>query len=159
MRPVTAGELSFVDVAPVRVVETVDVPASPQRVFEALNDPAAIGAWWRGAGRIEWVSHEPRGVGSVRMISPSRGLRLEETFIGWDPGQLWACTITAASIPLFATYVIRVDLDEQQTDATRLTWTSAVAPSRLGRLAGPVFARIVRRTIRRGLAGLPSHFA
>jgi uncharacterized protein YndB with AHSA1/START domain len=159
MRTVSAGTLSFIEEAPVRVVEKVEVPASAARVFDALNDPEAVKVWWRGARGIVWQTPGPHGVGSVRTISPGPGLRLEETFIGWDLGRLWACTITAASLPLFAKYVIRVELEEPTPAATLVTWTSAVAPSRFGRLAGPIFPRIVRRTIRTGLAGLPGYFA
>jgi uncharacterized protein YndB with AHSA1/START domain len=154
---VHAEDLGFVERAPVRVVERVTVGAAAGRVFDALNDPAAVSAWWKGSSRIVWATPEPHGVGSARMISPAPGMRLREEFIGWEPGSLWACTITAASAPLFARYVIRVDLAEVGA-STELTWTSAVQPSWLGRMAGPLFARIVRRTIRRGLAGLPGYF-
>jgi uncharacterized protein YndB with AHSA1/START domain len=157
VRSVHAEDLGFVERAPVRVVERITARADAGRVFHALNDPAAVAAWWKGSSRIAWATPEPHGVGSSRVISPAPGLRLRETFIGWEPGRLWACTITASSAPLFARYVIRVDLTETGT-STELTWTSAVQPSWLGRMAGPLFARIVRRTIRCGLAGLPGYF-
>jgi Polyketide cyclase / dehydrase and lipid transport len=152
---VSAVELSFADVAPVRVVEVLTIPARPGQVFEALNSPEA---WWRGARGVKWLTPAPHGVGSVRNISPARGLRLEETFVAWQPGILWACTITKASLPLFARYLIRVDIEPAGPETSTLRWTSAVAPGWLGRLAGPLFARIVRHTIRFGLAGLPGHF-
>jgi Polyketide cyclase / dehydrase and lipid transport len=155
MIDVPAAELSFADVAPVRVVEVVMVSARPAQVFEALNSPEA---WWRGARGVNWVTPLPHGVGSVRNISPARGMRLEETFVAWEPDALWACTVTKASVPLFARYLIRVDIESTGPETSTLRWTSAVAPSRLGRLAGPLFARLVRRTIRSGLAGLPGHF-
>jgi hypothetical protein len=155
VRPVLAAELSFAEVAPVRVVEVLTIPARPGQVFEALNSPEG---WWSGARGVKWLTPPPHGVGSVRQISPARGLRLEETFVAWQPEELWACTITKASLPLFSRYLIRADIEAAGPGTSTLRWTSAVAPGWLGRLTGPLFARIVRHTIRSGLAGLPGHF-
>lgn len=150
--------LAFASTAPVRVVERVRVEAAPLDVFDALNDAEAVRRWWRSMRLVEWETPGPHGQGSLRRVSPSAGLVLRERIIGWVPGELWACTITDTSVPLFASYVIRVDLEPDE-EGTVLTWTSAVEPSRLGRLAGPLFARIIRRTIRLGLAGMPAYFA
>ncbi len=61
-------ELSFVERAPVVVVEEVVVDAAPEQVWPALAEASAWVEWFDSVMALRYTSPEPHGMGSTRSV-------------------------------------------------------------------------------------------
>jgi carbon monoxide dehydrogenase subunit G len=118
--------LEFIETAPHVFSNGVELAVTPEQLWEVLDDADAWPKWAKVITNVEWTSPEPHGVGTTRTVTMLGGLKGEEEFLSWEPGEQMAFRFNAAStraIKAFAElYTIR------PTDqGCHLTWTLAQA--------------------------------
>ena len=64
-RPVDA---SFLDTAPMRFKNVVELNASPAKVFAIFEDGESWPQWFRAIRKVAWTSSKPYGVGTTRTV-------------------------------------------------------------------------------------------
>jgi len=150
MEPMTLAEI---ETAPFRVVQTATLAAAPSAVFAELADPARWLDWFPLMRRAAWTSATTEAVGAERSVALRVFGKFDERFIAWEPGKRYAFTMTASTSPLTARMAEDWKLS-RDGNGTRLEWTVAAVPTRLGRGATPVLRVVLRRMFRRGTANL-----
>lgn len=149
-------ETSFFETAPTIVIRSALIAAPRTRVFDRIaNDPAGWGDWFPGfdhSGR--WETPAPHGVGSVRTVR-AFSTTYRETVLVWDEGERWSFRIDELSGPvrLFGAFGEDYRLTDE-AGGTRLTWTVAMRPRLMLRLAGPVLGWGFQLVLKRVAAGL-----
>ena len=120
--------LEWSDTAPIRVQGRAATTASPEAVFAVLADHRRWPEWFPNVKAVE-VLGPAEGVGARRRVKVP-GLAVEEEFIAWEPGKLFAFTATSAKPGVFRALVehCRIDPSEGGCD---VTWTMAVEPTPL----------------------------
>ncbi len=146
--------LDFIDRAPLSVTATRVIAAEPKAIFAVLADAPSWPSWFKPLTGARWTSEAPFGVGSTRQVSVGPAV-IDEQFIAWEPGHLFAFTFTATSVPMARAGVERVLL-EQTTTGTEVSYTMAVEPV-VPALLAKALAPGLRLGLGRGLAGLEKH--
>ncbi len=144
----------FLEAAPLRYVNTVDVPVPPGQTWAALTADDTLTSWSPLVTRLRWTSAPPYGVGTTREVSVLRLLTARERYYRWEHGRRKTFAAVEVSVPglrrLAEDYVV-----EAIPGGSRFTWTVAVEPAPalrpLLRLGDPLTARVLRRVAR----GLP----
>ncbi|MFI5719231.1 SRPBCC family protein [Nocardia sp. NPDC051750] len=130
MRPCERVGVEFVDNAPVRFSNSVDLAITPEQLFEVLADAESWPNWATVITKVTWTSPEPRGVGTTRLVDMRGGLTGDEEFLVWEPNTRMAFRFNSCSTGAVAAFA-----EDYRVVATsegcRLTWTLAQ------RLAGP----------------------
>jgi uncharacterized protein YndB with AHSA1/START domain len=155
LRPETAA---FASTAPLRAHAVRDLPAPPDQVFAVLADTASWAQWFPGMRRARWLTPEPHGVGSTRRVTVGP-LTIDEEFVVWEPGERFAFTFVATSLPVVRTGVDVAELTPLPGDRTRLHYTLAAAPLAVPRLLAPAGGPPMSFALGRGLAGLERYLA
>lgn len=86
----------WIDAAPIRVVETVEIAARPSTVWRHIADHEAWPQWFTAIQRVERTG-AGEGVGSGRRITVAR-LPIDEEFTAWDVDEHFAFAVTASKI-------------------------------------------------------------
>ena len=139
--------LDFLESAPIRIMNEVEIEASPREVFNVLADADAWPRFLKDVIRAEWASPEPHGVHSTRKLI-LKGMTAMEKFIVWDPGKRFTFCIVETSAPLVRALCEDYRLEPSDGGKTRLTYVLACEPTLLLKLMGPM-----GRQLFRGLAG------
>lgn len=148
-----AVDLEFLDSAPVRFVNVVEINASPERVFEVLEDEDSWPKWFKGIVKVEWTSPKPFGVGSSRKVM-LKAMAVDERFIAWDPGKRFAFYFTATSQPVAHAFCEDYQLEALDDGRTKFTYTVAYEPRFLIQMAGPIGKRIFGKMFQNGARSL-----
>jgi len=160
-------DLTFLERAPVRHVFTAVVAAPRAAVFAAIADPSGWPSWFPGVRRARYASPPPYEVGTIREADVA-GTRWVEEMIAWQPDRRWAYTVTEASTPLASAQVEVFDVEDVASAcgdasgaggsvATRVTWTLAIEPRLLQKIAAPIAPIVMRRVFERAMRGLEAH--
>lgn len=152
MRTLDPIDLDFFATAPFRVAETLHLRASPEAVFAAFADPPMWTRWFPLMYDARWTKGTG-AVGDERTVALRVLGRFEERFIAWEPGARFAFSMIGTTSPL----VKRMGEDYRLAadgKGTRLDWTIAAVPSRLGSASAPITRLVSRRMIRRGIPAL-----
>lgn len=166
-------DLTFLERAPVRHVFSAVVAAPRAAVFAAIADPEGWHAWFPGVRRARYASPPPYGVGTIREANVS-GTRWVEEMIAWQPDRRWAYTVIEASTPLASAQVEVFDVADVApaaggpggavgaggvggSVATRVTWTLAIEPRLLQRIAAPIAPLVMRRVFSSAMRRLEVH--
>jgi hypothetical protein len=166
MHPCEKVDVSFVDTAPHRFSNSVDLAITPEQLFEVLADASSWPRWARVIRHVEWTSPEPRGVGTTRTVRMLGGLVGAEEFLVWEPCSRLAFRFNEASEKTIVAFAERYDVVPTLTGC-RLTWTMALEVSGPARrtigLSTPVlnltfkwFLRNLRRYTDRRFAAVAS---
>lgn len=130
MYPCEQVDLGFVDCAPQRFSNSVELAITPEQAWEVLADAEAWPRWASVITNVTWTSPEPHGVGTTRMVDMRGGIIGDEEFLAWEPARHMAFRFNASSTSSLAAFVEDYRI-EPTADGCRLTWTLA------NRLAGP----------------------
>lgn len=145
--------LDYLDSAPFRFTASELVDATPDRVFEIFQDPAAWVAWVPVIKKVEWTSPFPLAVGSTRSVYMTGGLRADEVFLAWTPGERMAFRFEELSSPLLSAFAEDYQVTDVRLGQSRVDWTLCMTPSGPGaataRPAKPLMAIEIRRTLKR----------
>lgn len=149
--PCEAVEDTFVDTAPTRLINTVEVAATPQQVWAALEDAAAWPRWATVIKHVEWTSPRPFGVGTTRTVRMSGGMTGFEEFIVWEPYARMGFRFNQATMNGVRAFAERYEIEPITPERTRVTWIMAMAPTGVSRAIVPVTAPVMRRMFGRML--------
>lgn len=151
MHPCEHVGIDFVDTAPHRYANSVDLAVSPEQLFEVLGDAAAWPRWASVITKVVWTSPEPRDVGTRRTVTMRGGLVGDEEFLAWQPPTMMSFRFNEASTRTVKAFAERYDV-VATPEGCRLTWTLALdvrGPSRLGMPLGrPVMNAVFRRFLK-----------
>ena len=113
----------WIDGAPIRVTESVDIAASPSAVWAHIVDHESWPEWFTALDSVERIGSGD-GVGSGRRVVAMR-LPLDEEFTAWDVDEHFAFAVTASKIVTLDTLAESVRL-EQIDGGTRVTYRQGV---------------------------------
>lgn len=125
LHPCDPVDLAWIDAAPHRFTNSVDLAITPAQLFEVLADAAAWPRWAKAITKVEWTTPEPRGVGTRRTVSMRGGLVGAEEFLAWEEHRLMAFRFNEASEKRIKAFAERYDV-VATADGCRLTWTLAL---------------------------------
>lgn len=150
--PCQRVDTGFIETAPYRFANTVELAITPEQLFEVLADADAWPQWASVITDVTWTSPQPYGVGTTRTVTMRGGIVGYEEFIAWQPHTYLAFRFNEAS-----TRTLRAFAEDYRVSPTaggcRLTWTMAIeplGPARLGLWLGrPVMQWMLGRFLRR----------
>jgi carbon monoxide dehydrogenase subunit G len=156
MFPTERVDVSFVDTAPFRFRNSVDLAITPEQLFEVLADAESWPRWASVITKVTWTSPEPRGIGTTRVVEMRGGIVGNEEFLAWEPFTHMAFRFNECSTQSVAAFAedYRVEVIP---GGCRLTWTMAQKPAGPARLAMPVVAPLLNLALRRFLRNLRSY--
>jgi carbon monoxide dehydrogenase subunit G len=156
MFPCERVDLGFVDTAPFRFRNSVDLAVTPEQLFEVLGDAESWPRWAPVITKVTWTSPEPRGVGATRIVEMRGGITGGEEFLAWEPFTRMAFRFNECSSKAVAAFAedYRVEVIP---GGCRLTWTMAQKPGGPSRLAMPLVAPLLNLGLRRFLRNLRSY--
>ncbi len=102
MFPCEPVDVSFIETAPYRFTNSVDLAITPEQLFEVLADAESWPRWANVITKVAWTSPEPRGVGTTRVVDMRGGIVGDEEFLIWEPLRRMAfrfneCSTTAVA--------------------------------------------------------------
>jgi hypothetical protein len=137
---------SFFDAAPVVYRAVFAIPRPAGEVWAGMVDGAR---WCRSTARVTWTSPTPHGVGSARSVRTRAGLsEIKEMFLRWEEGRRMSFFVSESTLPFFRRLAEDYVIEPAGPSSCELTWTIAVEPTLLGRLAGPVNRALSRSLFR-----------
>jgi hypothetical protein len=153
MFPCERVDLSFIENAPFRFRNSVDLAITPEQLFEVLGDAEAWPRWAKAITKVTWTSPEPRGVGTTRIVNMRGGIVGDEEFLVWEPFTRMAFRFNECSTRAVAAFAedYRVEV---LPGGCRLTWTMAQQPAGPSRLAMPLVGPLLNLGLRRFLTNL-----
>jgi Polyketide cyclase / dehydrase and lipid transport len=153
MFPCERVDLSFVESAPFRFRNSVDLAITPEQLFEVLGDAESWPRWAPAITKVTWTSPEPRGLGTTRTVDMRGGIVGNEEFLAWEPFTRMAFRFNECSSRAVAAFAedYRVEVIP---GGCRLTWTMAQKPAGPSRLAMPVVGPLLNLGLRRFLRNL-----
>lgn len=138
MHPCERVDLSFIDAAPFRFSNTVDLAITGEQLFEVLADANAWPKWAKAITRVKWTSPQPFGVGTTRTVDMLGGLSGDEEFLAWEPNTYMAFRFNSCSSSVVAAFAEEYRI-VPTSGGCRLTWTLAqkpAGPARVGLVIG-----------------------
>lgn len=117
--------LDFIDSAPNRFSNSVELNITPEQLFEVLADADSWPQWAKVITKVEWLTPEPRGVGTARKAFMLGGLAGVEEFIAWDEYTKIAFRFNEASEKRIKAFAERYDIVPTD-NGCRLTWILAL---------------------------------
>lgn len=138
----------WIETAPIRVEQSVEVAAPASAVWPRVADHAGWPRWFSGASSVV-VTGRGSGVGGRRRVRTGP-LRFDEVFTVWEPERHFAFAITASTLPILATMAESVRL-EPTPSGTRVTYRVGLAARRGFDLPLRVVADRLSRTLRTSL--------
>lgn len=153
LHPCEPVGIDFVDTAPHRYANSIDLTITPDQLFEVFADADAWPRWASVIRRVEWTSPLPPGVGSTRVVTMLGGLRGAEEFLLWEPGRRMGFRFNEASERSIRAFAERYDVEPTPTGC-RLTWTLALDVAGPGRYFMPLSGLACTIAFRRFLANL-----
>jgi Polyketide cyclase / dehydrase and lipid transport len=141
----------FLETAPFRYVNTVDLPVAPERMWAALTADDTLVSWSPLVTGLRWTTPRPFGVGTTREVTMFRLLTSREQYYRWDQGRRKTFTAVEVSVPglrrLAEDYVV-----ERTPSGSRFIWTLAFEPGSMLkpilRVTNPITAWMLRRIVR-----------
>ncbi len=130
LHPCERVGLEFIDNAPLRFSNSVDLAITPAQLFEVLADAESWPHWASVITKVTWTTPEPRGVGTTRVVDMRGGIVGDEEFLVWEPNTRMAFRFNSSSTGALAAFAEDYRIVETP-EGCRLTWTLAQ------RLAGP----------------------
>lgn len=151
-------DASFFDTAPMRFVNSAELPAPVAEIFAGFKDPAAWPRWFHGIRHVEWTSPEPYGAATTRTVTLDT-MTVHEHFFRWEENQRISFYFTATSVPFATHFAEDYLLEPLDAGRCRFTYTVALAPSLLLKLGGPIARNLLGNMFRRAPEGLARYAA
>lgn len=143
----------FIDAAPIRFVNEVEIDATPERLFEVFEDETAWPKWFKDIVSVEWTSPKPFGVGTTRNVE-LKAMSVSEKFFIWEPGKRFAFYFTEMSVPLMKAFCEDYRLEPIGDGKTKFTYIVACEARWLLKILGPVGRAIFGSIFRKGALSL-----
>lgn len=136
-RPVDA---SFLDTAPWRFDNAIEIDAAPARIFAALEDGPSWPRWFHAMHKVVMTSPEPYGVGTTRTVSLAAAT-VDEQFFAWEQDRRFSFCATRTTAPLAHAMAEDYLLEDLGEGRTRFTYRVALEPHLAVAVGGP-FSRM-----------------
>lgn len=156
MHPCERVDLTFIETAPFRFRNSIDLAITPEQLFEVLADAEAWPRWATVITKVTWTSAEPREVGTTRVVEMRGGIVGDEEFIAWEPFTHMAFRFNECSTRTVAAFAEDYRV-EAIASGCRLTWTMAQRPTGPARLAMHAVGPLLNLGLRRYLRNLRSY--
>jgi uncharacterized protein YndB with AHSA1/START domain len=156
MFPCERVDLSFVDTAPFRFRNSVDLAITPEQLFEVFADAESWPRWVTPMTKVTWTSPEPRGIGTTRTVDVRGGVVVSEEFLSWEPFTRIAFRFNECSTRAFTALAEDYRV-EAVPGGCRLTWIMAVKPAGPARMAMLLVGPLLNLGLRRFLRNLRSY--
>lgn len=153
MFPCERVDLSFIDNAPYRFRNSVELAITPEQLFEVLADAESWPRWASVITKVTWTSPEPRGVGTTRVVDMRGGIVGDEEFLAWEPFTRMTFRFNECSTRAVAAFAEDYRV-ENIPGGCRLTWTMAQKPAGPARPAMFLVAPLLNQALRRFLRNL-----
>ena len=140
-------DVDFIDAAPYRYSNSVDLAITPEQLFEVLEDAGSWPRWAKVITKVTWTSPPPRGVGTTRVVDMRGGLIGDEEFLLWEPPTRMAFRFNASSEKTVQAFAERYDV-EPTAEGSRLTWTLALDVAGPSRRLMPLGKPVMNLTFR-----------
>lgn len=151
LHPCRPVGLDFLESAPLRFSNSVDLAPPPEAVFAVLARADTWPRWASVITHVEYTSPAPHGVGTTRVVTMRGGLVGDEEFLAWEPGEHLAFRFNASSTRSLAAFLEDYRIVPHGS-GSRLTWSlgqELAGPSaRLAPLSRPVMDRVFQRFLR-----------
>jgi hypothetical protein len=135
--PAKPVDEAFFQDAPFRLAETFDIPRTAAQVWDDLTAERPL-PWCKMLREISWTSPRPFGVGTTRQARTlGDATVLNERYFCWEEGRRQSFYVVEASLPLFRRLAEDYLVEPVSDAACRFTWTIAIEPFPLMRLADP----------------------
>jgi hypothetical protein len=153
-------DADWIPTAPIVVTSIFTPLATPDQVFERLSDLAGWSDWYGGMRKVRIDGDgPPSGNGALRTVWIGT-TRVQEHFIGWEPGHRMTFALTKSNTPglhsMVEDWVLERDPD-LAVQRTFLTITVGIEPAKLLR----PFSGLVRAGLKgplSGAAGISTQF-
>jgi hypothetical protein len=156
MFPCERVDLSFIDNAPFRFRNSVDLAITPEQLFEVFADAESWPRWVTVIAKVTWTSPEPHGVGTTRTADLRGRVVANEEFLAWEPFAHMAFRFNECSTRAFAALAEEYRV-EVIPGGCRLTWIMAQQPAGPARWAMPLVAPLLNLGLRRFLKNLRAY--
>lgn len=153
LHPCDRVGLDFVDSAPNRFTNSVELNITPEQLFEVLADASSWPRWAKVITNVEWTTPEPRGVGTTRLVTMRGKMLGSEEFLGWDEHTMMAFRFNEASEKRIKAFAERYDVVPTAAGCT-LTWTLALEVTGIARHTLALSKPLLNATFRRFLKNL-----
>jgi hypothetical protein len=97
-------DMDWVDKAGYHFESCTDLDASAAEVFAILEDGDAWCQWFEGMTAVNWLTPEPKGVGTQRTVSLG-STNIEEHFLVWEQGTRMAFRFTSSNSSVFSAII------------------------------------------------------
>ncbi len=153
MFPCERVSVSFIQTAPYRFSNSVDLAITPEQLFEVLADAESWPHWANVITNVTWTSPEPRGVGTTRIVDMRGGIVGDEEFLVWEPFSRMAFRFNECSTKAVAAFAedYRVEVIPS---GCRMTWTLAQKPVGPAKVVMFLVAPLLNVAFRRFLTNL-----
>jgi hypothetical protein len=148
--------IRFLETAPEKVVNVVEVPATPEAIFKVFEDDKAWTEWFEGITHVDWTSPRPFGVGTTRTVSLG-AMKVWEHFFIWEENKRFSFYFTQTKLPFVKALVEDYQLEAINESSTRFTYTVAYEPALPLKLAGPIGKSALRKTFGRAAKSLVTY--
>lgn len=98
-----------------------ELDATPDEVFAIWADIDQWPKWFSDIRKGTWSTPAPYGPGSEREVV-LQTLSVRERFLAWDPGQRYAFTMTACTLPIAHSIVEDYRLEPLPGGRSRFVW-------------------------------------
>jgi hypothetical protein len=146
-------DLSFIETAPHRFSNSVDLAVAPAEAFDVLAVAETWPQWASVITKVTWTSAEPHGVGTTRTVDMLGGIVGSEEFLVWEPPGRMAFRFnecSTRSITAFAEDYLIVPA----AGGCRLTWTLALRPAGAAKASVSLARPLMNAAFRRFLGNL-----
>ena len=151
LHPCQKVEVDWLDRAPLRFSNDIDIALSPDELFGVLARADTWPRWAKVIKHVEYTSPEPHGVGTTRVVTMTGGMVGDEEFLAWEPGRRMAFRFNSSATTSLGAFLENYRL-EPVAGGTRLTWELGMelaGPSKvLSPLTRPVTNAMFRRFLR-----------
>jgi ribosome-associated toxin RatA of RatAB toxin-antitoxin module len=113
--------------APIRAQGSARSKASAEAVWAVLADHARWPEWFPNVKAVE-ILGPAEGVGARRRVKIP-GASVDEEFIAWEPGELFAFTAVTAKPGIFRSLVEHCRIEPTDDGGCTATWTMCIDPS------------------------------
>ncbi len=99
----------WIESAPIRVEESIDIAAPPEAVWAHIADHERWPEWFTDLDKVE-ITGRPTGVGGNRRVTANR-LAIDEEFTVWDENEEFAFAVIGTKIPILSTMAESVSIE------------------------------------------------
>lgn len=153
--PMDATDASFLETAPVRFDNAVDIPVSASVLWKILEDDHSWTVWAGVIDHVVWTSPRPFGLGTTRTVVMAKGAMIGwEQFITWDPGKRMGFCFTEATMDGIARFAEDWHVTATGDNRCTVRWVMCMDPKGINKYILKIFSPVMRWNFRRYLEKL-----